>query len=76
MIPSETYQCKLRKIKAQYKLYDDFIQNTELTFENRSKIIQEMGRLLYIIEKTENMTLQEVRKKCDDWPLVMISIMN
>lgn len=76
MIPSETYYTKRIKLNKQYALYDNFLKDTELTFEQRTKLIFEMGRILSVINQIDNMTLMETRKKTDDYPLVIPSTLN
>jgi len=76
MANQDTWQSKQRKMKIQYQLYDDFLQNTELTFDDRSKLIHEMGRLIHVIKYIDNLSLQEARKTSDDWPLIVSSMIN
>lgn len=78
MIGTETYQQKYKSIKKQYQLYDNFLEdeNTQLTFEERSKLIYEMGRLIDVMKKIESMTYQETKKITDDHPLVLNSQLN
>lgn len=78
MIRSETYQAKFIKLTKQYELYDQFLQDpeTELTFQQRQKLIEEMGRLIYHIKKIGSMPMLETRRKTDDYPLVLSSSIN
>lgn len=75
---AETYQLKYRKFKKQYQLYDDFLlcPETILTFEERSKLIYEMGRILAVINKINEMTYYETKKINDDYNIVLSSSMN
>ena len=72
MANSDTWNSKQRKLKAQYQLYDDFLQSEPLTFDQRSKLIYEMARVLHVIKYIDALTLQESRKICDDYTIILV----
>lgn len=74
MANSDTWNSKQHKLKEQYKNYDEFLQNTELTFDQRSKLIYEMARVLHMIKYIDSLTLQESRKVCDDYTIIVSSL--
>lgn len=78
MFKSETWQQKHKGILKQLKLYDAFLTDpeTKLTYEERSKLIFEMGRLLWWANFIENMTFMETRKATEDYPLMITSALH
>lgn len=74
MARSDTWNSKQRKLKNQYKLYDDFLENTKMTFDERMKLITEMSRMLHVIKYIDSLTLEESRKVCDDYTIIKISL--
>lgn len=74
----DTYHLKYSNLKKQYKLYDDYLNDpdTHLSFDQRSKLIYEMGKMLSFMKMIENMTYQKTKQVNDDYTIVKNSIIN
>ncbi|MAX71819.1 MAG: hypothetical protein CMC76_12110 [Flavobacteriaceae bacterium] len=75
---SETFYTKRIKLIKQYNLYFDFLfcSTSDLTREQKDKLIFEMGRIKKEVERISKMALYETQKITDDYPLVIPSGLN
>lgn len=68
-----TWKHKHNVLKAQVKLYDDFLLSEPLTFEKRMAIINEMARLNETILRIRNMNMNELEDDTLDYNIVINS---
>ena len=62
-----SYQTKLKQLKKQYKLYDDFLVEEKTTEKERKYLIIEMVRLSDLIYKIEHMNVGDFFSASDDY---------
>mgnify|MGYP001793841189 CR=1 FL=1 len=62
-----SYQTKLKMLKKQYKLYDEFLVEEKPNEKDRYKLIDEMGRISALINQINNMTVEEFFCGADDY---------
>lgn len=62
-----SYQTKLKQLKKQYKLYDDFLVEEKTTEKERKSLITEMVRISDLIFQIEKLPVGDFFSAADDY---------